>query len=111
MNEPTLFPLPQAERIKPSNSKSALHAFCKENGILTHTTGDYKDWDCPPWVAVKVPPRRLDDGKPIPEGMSIAEMFAWFGRLLDEGGWAAYGQTEREAVQSVCEERKIPFAI
>ena len=109
MTQPTLFPLDALPRVAPNNSKAALHAFCRANGILTHTTGDYDDRDCPAWAAVKVPPKRLDDGKPIAAGMNIAEMFAWFGRLLDEGGWAAYGHTEREAVELVCQQRDIPF--
>lgn len=58
------------------------------------------------WIAVEVPPRRLDDGGEI-EGMSVADMFAWFGRLLDEGGWVGYGATEYEAVCDCCRNRKI----
>ncbi len=82
------------------------------NGIVTHgmaTVG--KGEESVKWVAVKVPTKRLDNGKPMKKPMSLPEMFAWFGRLLDEDGWTGYGKTEKAAVEAVCKERGIEFKL
>lgn len=108
--QPTLFPLPALDDSRTRKGKERLHAFMKINGIVTQSMKkSTKDEASIKWVAVKVPTKRLDNGKPI-GSMNIGEMFAWFGRLLDEGGYAGYGPTEAQAVEAVCEERKIPFA-
>jgi hypothetical protein len=60
------------------------------------------------WVAVKVPPKRLDDGGPLGD-MDLPTMFANFGRLLDEGGLVGYGSTEFYAIQECCLNQKIKF--
>jgi hypothetical protein len=91
----------------PKRARAELVAAVKKkHGIATHHASHMER----PirWVAVQVPPKRLDDGEPI-AGMSVPEMFAWFGRLLDEGGWVGYGPTEYEAVAECCRERKISF--
>jgi hypothetical protein len=39
--------------------------------------------------------------------MDVPSMFAYFGRLLDESGRAAYGATEIEAVENLAVENRI----
>lgn len=87
-----------------AQSKAAqITAFKKEHGILTH-----RSWSCGDcrWMAVKVPPRRLDNGGPI-AGMSLFDMAANFCRLLDDGGWTGYGKGELSAIRALCENRGI----
>lgn len=84
-----------------------ITAFKKEHGILTHRSAAYRECR---WMAVKVPPKRLDNGGPI-EGMSLFDMAANFCRLLDEGGWTGYGAGELSAIRDLCENRDIPCAI
>lgn len=97
-----------AARRRPGDRRAALRAFKERNGILTHDAGRDFDPAESRWLAVKVPPRRLDDGGPI-AGMSVGEMMACFCRLLDEGGWTGNGPTQLEAVKACAEARKIPF--
>jgi hypothetical protein len=107
-NGPTLFPMDDVPKRGVGKSKAELRAFCVANGIRTHSTGEPDSKEMSKWVAVKVPPKNLADGRqPIPD--SVAGMFGQFGRLLDDGGWAGYGGTEREAVEAVCNQRQIPF--
>lgn len=95
------------ENVPPSAPTAAqcVARFKTAHGILTHSAA------CAPkqgkWLALKIPPRRLDNGEPT-AGLSLSGMFAHFGRLLDEGGWSAYGATEREAIREVCRQQKLP---
>jgi hypothetical protein len=109
VNDQPLLDLGEIPRRGVPRDKAALRAFMRANVILTWSTGEPDEKETPKWVAVKVPPKNLANGKPIPPEMTIGAMFASFGRLLDEGGWTGYGATEREAVEAVCAERKIPF--
>jgi len=105
-----LFPVEDLPRR--SAGKKALHQFMRIQGIVTHGMTEVgKGEEKVKWVAVKVPHKRLDDGKPMKNGMRLSEMFAYFGRLLDEGGWTGYGTTERAAVEEVCKERGIEFKL
>ena len=81
-----------------------LAAFKAKHGIVTHSNRDTHDPGR--WVAVKIPPHRLDSGKPL-DGIPLWEMFADFGRLLDEGGWTGYGRSQREAIRELCREQGI----
>lgn len=94
-----------APKTRPSKAKK-LSEFKSQHGILTHDSGRQPDGGIMRWVAVKVPPKRLDDGGPI-KGMSLFDMCANFCRLLDEGGWTGYGNSELEAVRDVCKTRGI----
>lgn len=38
---------------------------------------------------------------------SLPELYARFGRLIDESGNDAYGATEREAIQNLCANKQI----
>lgn len=81
-----------------------ITAFKKQNGIITHRCAHTTEAR---WMAVKIPPRRLDNGGPI-EGMTLLQMAENFCRLLDEGGWTGYGNGELTAIRDVCENRNIP---
>jgi hypothetical protein len=89
----------------PKRTRKDITAFKKANGILTHHFTGGNDAE-ERWMAVKVPPRRLDDGGPI-EGMTLYSMCENFCRLLDDGGWTAYARGELSAVRALCEKRKI----
>ncbi len=111
--QPTLFPLEASGLARSPGGKGKLHAFMLLHGIVTHGMPGKLEGDeaGTKWVAVKVPHKRLDNGKPMKKAMSLPEMFAWFGRLLEEGGWTGYGRTEAEAVEAVCKERGIEFKL
>ena len=100
--QPMLLDVPQAERGPSLTDK--IEAFKKLHGIQTHSNRDRGDPGR--WVAVKIPPHRLDNGKPL-DGMELFDMFAWFGRLLDEGGWTGYGPSQLAAIRDLCKERGI----
>jgi hypothetical protein len=102
--DPTLFPLSEKAPRKLRPTAARIMAYKKANGILTHRTEYPLEV---PWLAVKVPPKRLDDGGPI-EGMDVGDMVASFGRLLDEGGWTGTGRGELAAIRDLCMNRKIP---
>jgi len=87
-----------------ASKASQITAFKKEHRILTHRSNACHECR---WMAVKVPPRRLDNNGPI-EGMSLFDMAANFCRLLDEGGWTGYGTGELSAIRDLCKTRGIP---
>ena len=103
MKQDSLFELP-ASAIRPSR-RALLSAYKKANGIRTHYFAAADDEA--KWLAVAVPPKRLDNGGPI-EGMHLEDMMNAFCRLLDDAGRTGYGPTERDAIEDLGTRHKLP---
>ena len=101
-----LIDVPATASPRSTERREHVAAAKKAYGIMTHHA-PHMEREIR-WVAVRVPPKRLDDGKSI-EGMDVPSMFAYFGRLLDEGGWVGYGPTEHDAIAECCREQKLKF--
>lgn len=94
---PMLFDVPKTH---PSR-KDRIKAFKAANEIQTHKCCDGD------WMAAHMPScRKLGYG--VTATSDLFECAAKVCRLMDEAGYTGYGDTEREAIQQVCENLDIP---
>lgn len=100
MND-TLFPLPprQKSRLQIAKETHTIHTL--------HSPGMDAGLD---WIAVLMPPV-WEMGYGVKEGMSIAECYSHVARLIDEGEFSGYGQTEAGAVLDVCRKNRIEIIL
>jgi hypothetical protein len=100
-SQPKLF---EVQKDSPTH-KEKLHAFMSANGIETfHSTGFTRDEL--PWTAAHMKSCR-ELGYGVEPDDDIGTCFAKVGRLMEEAGYVAYGKTERDAVEKVCENLRI----
>lgn len=62
------------------------------------------------WLAVLMKPV-WQMGYGVKEGIDIVECYAHVGRLIDEGDFSGYGDTEEEAVLDVCRKNQIQIVL
>lgn len=100
MKTPLLIDVP---RTGPSR-RQKLAAFKREHGIETHHVPGAEDG----WCAAHLPSaRRLGYG--VEPTDDLPACAAKVGMLMDEAGIAAYGNTEREAIDQVCRNCGLPL--
>lgn len=100
-----LFPdLPAALR-KRTDSRKSLHAFMRKHGIESNH-------GCDPWIAISIPEtKKLLKGEDDPLPGTIGGLICNYGRLIEEAGMIGEGETEADAVRSLCEKLKITITI
>ncbi len=67
----------------------------------------FADDEREPWVAIF--PETWWGSYGVKEGMSIGEIFAHVGRLIEESNYLGYGQTEEEALQDLAINTNTPW--
>lgn len=109
MKQPALFNVPKDA---PSH-KERLDAFKVKIGIWTHNLED--DHSDSKWMAMLLPKsgngaENYSDHRCYCDGSDDPfEIIAGYCRIMDETGRTANGETEREAVERLCDGLKIPF--
>lgn len=103
MKTPLLFNVPKD---RPSR-KERIKAFKQLHGIETHYAG--KGWgkENHPWSACLMPAARTF-GYGVTETSDLFDVVSKVARLLEEAGVLVTGETEREAIRTLCENNKIP---
>ena len=86
--------------------RQKLAAWKREHGIeMLHSAFRREEF---PWLAAHLPSaRRLGYG--VTADSDLFDCFSKVGRLMDEAGIAAYGRTERDAIDEVCRNCGIPL--
>lgn len=110
MKHPVLFEVPKDS----INRKDRLHAFMTKNGILTHSQPSKycdKSEGYLKWMAVHVPTLKASSYIPsyCNDFSSIPVIMSQVCRLLEESDLYRYGNTEAEAVESICNRVGIKF--
>lgn len=86
--------------------KQRMEAFKAKHQIQTHSAGKTDD-DLPKWMAGHLPScRKLGYG--CTATSDLFECAARVCRLMDEAGYVAYADTEREAILELCGNLDIP---
>lgn len=104
MKHPTLIDVPKDSPSK----RERLEAFKKLHGIWTHNAG-YEPKD-EPWSALALNQSAVAlNGYGVKPADSPLDIIAGYCRLLDEWNLLVTGETEREAIRTLCEKNGIVF--
>lgn len=99
MKTDSLFELPPPQKTK-------LQLVKEQHTIYTHHTpgmGEGMDW-----MAVLMPPVwKLGECYGVKHGDDIPTCYSHIARLIDEGDYSGYGNTEVEAIIELCQQNKI----
>lgn len=105
MKTPLLFNVPKD---RPSR-KERIKAFKELHGIETHYAGRTWGKKNNPWDACLMPrARQIGSNYGCNETSTLGELVGSVCRLLEEAGVLVTGETECDAIRTLCENNKIP---